>query len=430
MGFIGHKSDTKKIVDAHRHDFNCLNVKKYINDRGGYVKYVKSLGGVFEKYADFNYPTQNKKVVTKEQFEEICQYVWGLYDIWGVSYSNGDRHWWNYEGGHAGAMYRGDGPFYTPSTSNLDFSYVNYAQGWSGYSGDTPGIDEMLNPNNKYYAVTNCSQGIFQALKKAGLITDKIPFDPAEYPGKWNKAGYRVKVITDAWQLKVGDIMMYGNYFPNKKAVEQDMSDNFVSPSWFHTNIVGEISQDKKTIYYYDSGTGYTYESGGKCRYVRNYGEKPYEYAGDWFAIRFDSTNKLLDKGFEWKQIGEKFYCYQYVGDNEKIALKSCWKEIPWSKGTDWFYFDDEGVMATGWKKLKWSGGTSWFHFASTGAMDTGWQYLNKKWYYLDPENGNMYENGLKKIKEKWYCFDANGVMQTGTLTRKVKLNASGQLAG
>ena len=419
MGYwTWHKSDTKSIVDAHRHDFNSTTVRKFMeNFDEGYKGYIKSLGGVFTKYADWNYPTRNKKIVSKVQFTEICEYVWGLYDIWGVDYSNGcnptDLRGWAYN------LYQGEGPFY----SSIDTARYarNYALKDIG-TGEVPGIDRMLDPKNGYYAITNCGQGVLQVFKKAGLVEEDIS-DPAESAGTWLSRGYKLKEITNSSQLQVGDVLIYGNGPITNKHHMTGWPDNF-----FHTNIVGEVTKDG-SVCCYDSGHGYTYETNGKCRHIFKLGEWPYD-AADWVALRYDLTKNLKDGNYEWKLVDGKWHCWELLENNGKRELKDEWEEIPWSNDVYWFKFNEKGEMLTGWQKLKWSGGTNWFHFSSNGTMDTGWQYLNKKWYYLDPENGNMYENGLKKIKGKWYCFDANGVMQTGTLTRKVTLNASGRLAG
>lgn len=415
MGYwTWHKSATKKIVDAHRHDFDSRTVKDFMNKfDGGYIGYVKSLGGVFTKYAEWNYPTRNKKIVSKLQFTEICEYVWGLYDIWGVDYSNGSNQGFDYN------QYKGEGPFYTYADD------ARYARNYAikqHYTHEVPGIDKMLDPKNGYYAITNCSQGVVQVFKKAGLVEEDIS-DPAEYPDMWLSRGYKFKEITNSNQLQVGDVLIYGSGPIGNKYNIRGWPENF-----FHTNIVGEVQKDG-SVCCYDSGHGYTHYYNGRCRHIFKLGESPYD-ASDWVALRYDLTKNLKDGNYEWKLADGKWHCWELLENNGKRELKDEWEEIPWSNDVYWFKFNEKGEMLTGWQKLKWSGGTSWFHFSSNGTMDTGWQYLNKKWYYLDPENGNMYENGLKKIKEKWYCFDANGVMQTGTLTRKVKLSANGQLAG
>ena len=92
------------------------------------------------------------------------------------------------------------------------------------------------------------------------------------------------------------------------------------------------------------------------------------------------------------------------------------WKELEWSAGKSWFYFNNEGIMVTGWQELNWSGGINWFYFDKTnGNMVTGWQDLEwsggKNRFYFLPENGILVQNTCIKIDGKNYCFDENGCL-------------------
>jgi hypothetical protein len=105
------------------------------------------------------------------------------------------------------------------------------------------------------------------------------------------------------------------------------------------------------------------------------------------------------------------------------------WHKLPWSGGTDWFYFyggdsgrmaegwlywdsswfylvPGDGNMLTGWQKLRWSGGTHWFYFrgGDSGRMEEGWQHIAGDWYYLRPGDGNML-TGWQYIDGRWYQF-------------------------
>jgi glucan-binding YG repeat protein len=103
----------------------------------------------------------------------------------------------------------------------------------------------------------------------------------------------------------------------------------------------------------------------------------------------------------------------------------------------DFYYFDANGMRATGWKKIFWKGATRWFFFGSDGVMRTGWQEITyrgtKKWFFFD-DNGVML-TGLHELswkgKKAVYYFDPDsGVMQTGKVKLKVTFNSSGQLTG
>ena len=164
-GFYNLSDETGKIVDAHRGDFNGSNVKSFLASKGGYFNYVKSLGGVFGKYYNFS-----GKVKSKTQLREVAEYVWGLYEIWGCDYSNGCD--WTY----GDNKYGGKNPFYTSVEPSRRFD-MNYACPGFANGNDLPDIDKQLSNPDKYYAVTNCSQGVTQTLKKAGLIgaTERCP---------------------------------------------------------------------------------------------------------------------------------------------------------------------------------------------------------------------------------------------------------------
>ena len=130
-----------------------------------------------------------------------------------------------------------------------------------------------------------------------------------------------------------------------------------------------------------------------------------------------------------WKQIeaeGRKFWAYF---DNKGKVVRNSWKKI----SDIWYYFDDEGHMATGWVD------NNNYYLGENGAMYTGWHKLmppdqnsdsnrpaspgdqgldnDKKWYYFG-SNGKMYvpssSFGEKKIGENKYAFDSSGAMVVG----------------
>ena len=94
-----------------------------------------------------------------------------------------------------------------------------------------------------------------------------------------------------------------------------------------------------------------------------------------------------------------------------------------------WYYFDANGVMATGFTKLK-DGRTVYYN--SNGQMLNGFQKINGKTYYFDTWDGHQVKNSEKAINGHWYYFDANGIMATGLVTlkdgRTVYYGADGQM--
>ena len=360
----------QKIIDAHKNDFTADTVSSFLAQKGGYKAYVKSLGGVFAKYADFN-----GKVKTMAELYDICNYVWGLYQIWGVDYSNGCS--WTWDENMYKAYDGGKTRFYPNKQPTKRFD-VNYSVNGFANGSDLPGVDEMLGNPNKYYAVVNCGQGVAQTLKKAGLIPRDMA-DPAYTPATYKSKGYGYKLIKNAKDLQPGDVLLYtqGGSIPNRSS--RTTLDNW-TPNIAHTNIVGK--RDSKYIYMFDAGHAYTYY--GEPINRRTIGTWPYEWATDWIGIRLDCIASLTRAKFGWVQKDSKWYYYE-----NDVALKG-WQKLTWSKGTNWFYFDANGVMLTGWQQLKWSKGTNWFYFDGNGAMVTGWQNIKQNFYHFDEKSGAM----------------------------------------
>ena len=391
--FKAHKAETQKIINEHCNDFTCPSAKQYLEKKGGYKAYIRDLGGVFTKYADFT-----GKVKTFAELSEIGDYVWGLYDIWGVDYSNGCTY--NFRENRYKAYDGAKSAYYTQEKPVSRFS-VNYSAFSFANGSDLPAVDTMFGDcaeGGKYYAVTNCGQGVVQMLKKAGLCPANFP-DPAEYPQYWKEHGYPYTLIKSTKDLRIGDVLYFFNKkIPNRSTIKE-------LPNWadggFHTAIVGEMTSDGYVLY--DSGHAYTYY--GEFRNFRKYSDKPYQWAEDWIGLRFDFglTGGQMNG---WYKDGNKWYFYE---DGKKATG---WRKIKWSGGTDWFYFDSNGVMLTGWQKLKWSKGENWFYFTSDGAMVTGMQYL--EW----------------KGKKNWYLFDTTGAMLTGSQKAKLKFDNSGAMTG
>ena len=413
--FCGQDKETERIVEQHANDFTYNTYADYVKKVGGFKAYVRSLGGIFKKWIDFS-----GKVTTIDEFAEVMNYVWGLYRIWGTDYSNGCEY--DYEDNRWKAKCGNGGAFYPSKNPSARFN-VNYAAWGFGNGTNLPTVEAMLS-DSKNYAVVNCSQGILQAFKKAGLVPTSFP-DPAEYPSYYKEHGYTYKIIRNASDLQVGDVLI----FTTKKIPNRDTITNV--PNWlenfFHTAIVGK--RDSQYIYMFDSGHAFTYY--GEPLNRRKIGDNQvYQWAADWIGLRYDCVAKLAKKFTGWKQKDGKWY---YYVDDVKVTG---WKKITWKNGTDWFYFDNNGVMQTGWRMLTWSKGTDWFYFDENGAMVKGWQKIKyqKKdcWFYFD-SNGCMLK-GLHYLAwggvKNWYIFDGNGVMQTGNVKVNTKFGSHGMEGG
>ena len=432
--FAQTSGETRKIIEKHRNDFDSTNVKAYLNSHGGYVNYVKSLGGVFTKYINDGKPVTVK---TYSEFYEVAEYVWGLYEIWGLDYSNGFSTNDVFFHDYSSAFYK------DRNTGSRRFK-VNYDEPWYANGYDLPTIDEMLGNPDRYYAVTNCGQGVKQLLMKAGLIPTSSITDPGFMPSEYVAKGHTYKLIKSSEDLKPGDIIcVCTQKIPNRSGrttigdyCKKDDGTGIMD----HVTIVVARNESNKTITLYDSGRAYNI-TGGYVN-VKKFGDDPYGFGhADWIGIRFDFTDSLIDdtNGI-WKKNDKGVWFKRADGSYPKDG---------WSKIQGyWYYFDKLGYVVTGLKKI--DGG---YYYLSednnhVGRMASGWQMINSKWYYFSPvksdklKEGEMYTGfnvinykgnnntyyfdnsgimtiGWKKINNKWYYFDGEGVMKTGWLQTK-----------
>lgn len=78
------------------------------------------------------------------------------------------------------------------------------------------------------------------------------------------------------------------------------------------------------------------------------------------------------------------------------------------------YHADADGVCT----KVTQNGWTKDGRYLENGKVVTGWKQISGKWYYFNPETGIKlaYKNTFyeKEIDGKVYCFDKDGVMQTG----------------
>ncbi len=107
-------------------------------------------------------------------------------------------------------------------------------------------------------------------------------------------------------------------------------------------------------------------------------------------------------------------------------ALTNSWHQLPYNGSIDWYFFDEQGYMATGW--LTYEGRTYYLNpeaDGTRGRMCTGWMYLDGAWYYFNEESdgtrGAMLTAGWHYLPYNgimdWYYFDENGQMKTGWIT-------------
>lgn len=156
------------------------------------------------------------------------------------------------------------------------------------------------------------------------------------------------------------------------------------------------------------------------------------------------SSKAIPKKG--WISENNKWYFY-----NDDGSLATGWKQIK----RVWYFFNSDGIMQTGWinDSGKWyycnmlgamvvndwvEDNGAKYYFGPSGEMAIGWVKYNDVWYYLGASgamakecwvksgaawyymnaNGIMI-TGWNSINGTWYCFDENGAMRTGWVQSK-----------
>ncbi len=159
-----------------------------------------------------------------------------------------------------------------------------------------------------------------------------------------------------------------------------------IGGDWYYFSSSGRMATGWKWITEY-----YTDDSGN---------DVPFSY----WAYFFSSGRQALDC---WQKINGRWYYFDSYGIMLSDGLYQFDDDL-------YYYFKSSGAMATGWQKILMEDGSSeWFYFKSSGAMKLdGWQKIGSSWYYF--EDGWYYRDGIYKIGDYYYCFNASGSMYTG----------------
>ena len=160
--------------------------------------------------------------------------------------------------------------------------------------------------------------------------------------------------------------------------------------------------------YWLDSSQGLVYndwakDAQGKWLHTDKWGclVKGWYYTanGKWWYFNNDyklATGKVTDKGYDY-----------WLDENAGLLYDS------WVQDTqgNWLHTDDSGVLATGWLKTK-SG--YWYYFNQDHTMKTGILTDKGYTYWLDKNNGLIYESWIYTNDGSWLFADKNGYLVKG----------------
>lgn len=100
------------------------------------------------------------------------------------------------------------------------------------------------------------------------------------------------------------------------------------------------------------------------------------------------------------------------LGESRDTTLSGTWQKD--EKGW-WLSATDGTYPKFGWAEVNYEGRPQWFYFGEEGYMATDWVFVNGKWYYLNPLSGAMHEGWLLWKNRWYYLSNGSGEMKTGS---------------
>lgn len=100
------------------------------------------------------------------------------------------------------------------------------------------------------------------------------------------------------------------------------------------------------------------------------------------------------------------------LGESRDTTLSGTWQKD--DKGW-WLSATDGTYPKSRWAEVNYEGRPQWFYFGEEGYMATDWIFVNRKWYYLNPLTGAMHEGWLLWKNQWYYLSKGSGEMKTGS---------------
>ncbi len=278
---------------------------------------------------------------------------------------------------------------------------------------------------NKYYIKNNEILTGIQTIdsKKyhfsTGGCMEKGYYDEKGNYIPWNSMSDGVRAFYENGEMYTGFKTVSGNmfYFDKSTGIRKKGTKNWdiykIDDNYYALNENGAVKTDGWKKYSVNSKTNYRY-----------FDKKGVMKTG-WQTI--SGKKYYLNKSTGFRTLGLKKISgktYYFVEKNSAgYMYKSGWKKF----GSNYRYFDKNGVMKTGWQTIS---GKKYYLNKSTGLRTLGLKKISGKTYYFVEKNsaGYMYKSGWKKFGSNYRYFDKKGVMKTGWQTiggKKYYLNKS-----
>lgn len=121
-----------------------------------------------------------------------------------------------------------------------------------------------------------------------------------------------------------------------------------------------------------------------------------------------DDDTASASRSGQWI-LNETGWWYRYANGTYP---RSQWVQLPWNGVNTWYYFNEQGYMATGWKQD--GNHTYYLHpiaDGNRGYMYTGWHLIDGKWYYFHTTSGSpLGAMAVSTTTPDGYTVGADGV--------------------
>lgn len=151
-----------------------------------------------------------------------------------------------------------------------------------------------------------------------------------------------------------------------------------------------------------------------------------------WFQLPYKGTTGWYyfnEQGYMatgWLEKNGQWYYLNPISDGTQGMMCSGWQKI----NGRWCYFNQEGALVMNtWYQIPYLDTTKWYYFDDQGYMADGWILKNQKWYYLSPasdQTQGMMCTGWHLIKEKWYYLNEDGDLAVNTWIDHYYVNSEG----
>ena len=293
-----------------------------------------------------------------------------------------------------------------------------YTIGNIAYKFDADGV--CLNPDQEPLDIDPAANGW---ARQDGIWLYYVNGEPVK---GWKKIGKNWYYFGEAGEMYIGACLIDGECYGFDENGHMLTGWQYINGYWYYFGKSGKGYRGFNTlggkIYYFNEDKGalsYMYIG------LQEIGEDYYLFdangvkqtGGLVYADRSDGWVYLDENGAAqrgWITIDGKLHYFREIG--WPLMYENGLKNIS-SEGA-WYYFNSDGSMHTGWKFVD-GYNAGWTYFGSNGKMiSEGFHKIKGKMYYFAPSysgSTQMYMvTGVKKIGDDYYCFDDNGVMQTG----------------